>query len=88
MAANINITFKNGQGKVTADLFRNGKTVPPQGSVDQTGVISFPDATSGDFISLNGVCTADAFISIDVPTHPPTPDHFHDEVIMSNYRIL
>lgn len=73
--ANINVVFTSGVGQVTCTLFRNGAMINMQ-SVSSTSTIFFSDVQSRDGISINGVCTGTATITMSVPTTPSTPKNF------------
>jgi hypothetical protein len=85
-SATVNVIFKSGIGQVTAVLFRNGVLINMQ-SISTEGDIHFSQAQSRDTISINGVCTGDAKITISVPTNPETPDIFSKEIIIGGYII-
>lgn len=73
--ANVNITFFSGIGQATISLFRQGILINMQ-STSVSATIQFSDVQSGDIIVVNGVCTGNATVAIDVPTTPQTPTSF------------
>jgi hypothetical protein len=83
--ANINCVFTGGIGQMTAALFRKGAMINMQ-SISSSGVINFSEVQSGDAISLNGVCTGRADVTISVPTTPGTPKRF-TKIIIGVFRI-
>lgn len=83
----IHVIFQSGLGQITSTLFRNGILINLQ-SISNSGSINFSDVQSGDSVSLNGVCSGTADITISVPTNPPTPEHFDAGIIMTGYTIL
>jgi hypothetical protein len=85
-SASVNVIFTSGIGQVTAVLFRNGVLINMQ-SISTEGDIHFSQAQSKDTISISGVCTGDAKITINVPTNPETPDTFSKEIIIGGYII-
>jgi|KBSMisStandDraft_5_1062788.scaffolds.fasta_scaffold48866_3 hypothetical protein len=87
VSATVNVVFKSGIGQVTAVLFRNGVLINMQ-SISTDGNIQFSQVQSHDSISINGVCSGDAVITISVPTNPGTPDTFSKEIIVAGYIIL
>jgi hypothetical protein len=84
--ADIDIVFSSGLGQATAVLFRNGVLINMQ-SISTSGTIHFTDVQSRDSISVNGVCTGSADITVSVPTNPPTPEHFTAGIIMTGYTV-
>ena len=82
----IKVTFISGLGQLTASLFRNGILINMQ-SVSSSSVIFLSDVQFGDVISVNGVCTGSADISISVSTNPTTPQHFGAGPIHSGYIV-
>jgi hypothetical protein len=84
--ANVNIVFKSGLGQITSSLFRNGVLINMQ-SISNSGDIHLSDVQSGDVVSINGVCTGTADITISVPTTPATPEHFTAGFLFGNYVI-
>jgi hypothetical protein len=84
--ANVNCVFRSGIGQITASLFRRGVLINMQ-SISSSGDIHFAEVQSGDVISINGVCTGTADISIDVSTTPSTPQHFNSGLILAGYLI-
>jgi hypothetical protein len=84
--ADIDIVFSSGLGQATAVLFRNGVLINMQ-SISTSGTIHFTDVQSRDSISVNGVCTGSADITVSVPTNPPTPEHFTAGIIMTGYSV-
>ncbi len=88
LSAPIDISFRfiSGIGQATASLFRNGVLINMQ-SISSTGDIHFSEVQSGDVISINGVCTGRADITINAPTTPTTPDHFTAGIILAGYLV-
>jgi hypothetical protein len=86
MAANVNVQFELGLGKLTANLNRGG-TIIASGSVATSGVIPFPQAMSGDGIEIEGVCTNAAVVTISVPTMLPTPVNYPEGPILDSFTI-
>ena len=74
-AADVEITFTSGLGQATASLFRKGILINMQ-SISMSDIIHFSDVQSGDVIVINGVCTGNAIIKINVSTAPTTPTNF------------
>jgi hypothetical protein len=72
MQANVSIVFLNGVGQVEAELIRNGNSIDMR-ATDKTGTLQFPDVLDEDIISLNGACTGNGEIMIDIPVLPPSP---------------
>ena len=87
VSADVNVVFTSGIGQITASLFRNGVLINMQ-SISNSGSIHFAEVQSGDSISVNGVCTGTADITVSVSTNPVTPEHFNAGIIMSGYTIL
>ncbi|HEY9703726.1 MAG TPA: hypothetical protein V6C58_14860 [Allocoleopsis sp.] len=85
--ANVTINFFNGIGQVTASLFRKGILINMQ-SIATDGIIQFNDVQSGDTMSINGICTNRASLTISLPTHPATPDDFSKGAIVRGYLFL
>lgn len=85
-SANVNCVFKSGIGQITASLFRQGLLINMQ-SISTSGTIHFAEVQRGDVISINGVCTGAADITIDVTTTPTTPQHFNAGIILAGYLI-
>ncbi len=83
---NVGFRFASGIGQATASLFRNGVLINMQ-SISMTGNIHFADVQSGDVISVNGICTGTADITINVTTIPANPKHFVAGLIMANFLI-
>ena len=86
-AADISVTFKSGLGQITSSLFRNGVLINLQ-SISSSGSIHFSDVQSGDAVSINGVCTGTADISVSVPADPESPQHFEKGNIHIGFDIL
>jgi len=85
-AMRVGIDFLNGLGQATAVLFRNGVLINMQ-SISMGGSILFSDVQSHDTLAVNGVCSGDAIIDINVPTNPATPQNFN-KIILGGYSIL
>ncbi len=86
MGANINVLFTQGVGHLNAKLFRNGVALV-SGSVSTSGTIHFVDVQKDDVISIDGVCTGSAKVSIDVPTSPATPVTYDHGNFFGNFII-
>lgn len=87
-SADVNVDFTSGIGQVTAILFRMGLPINQQ-SISSTGSIHFSDVQRGDAISVNGVCSGKAAISVSgVSTDPSTVQNFEAENIHSGFDIL
>jgi hypothetical protein len=56
-------------------------------SISTSGTINFTDVQSRDVISINGVCSGTAAITISIPTRPATPDNFTAGIIIAGYLI-
>ena len=82
----ITFTFTNGIAQVTTTLFRKGVLINMQ-SISSSGNIKFSNVQTGDVISVNGVCTGQAHIEIDVPTTPETPSNFNPGLIIKAYLV-
>lgn len=82
----VSLKFVSGIGQVTASLFRQGVLVNME-SISNEGNIVFSQAQRNDTISVNGVCSGQATITIDTATNPPTPDQFNNEIIVGGYII-
>ena len=88
VGADVNVEFKSGQGQVTAILFRMGLLINQQ-TIGSSGAIHFSDVQRGDAISVNGVCSGKAAISVSgVSTDPSTVQNFEAENIHSGFDIL
>ncbi len=87
MATIVNVIFINGNGSLSATLFRNGTEID-SGSTITSGDIMLVDALKGDTISINGASAGGAQVSINRVTDPPTPDVFVAGPIMSGYDVL
>jgi hypothetical protein len=85
--AKVDVIFTSGIGQLTASLFRNGLVISLQ-SISASGAIIFPDVLRGDVISINGVCTGEAIITIDVSTDPITPVVFAAGNINAGYDVI
>ncbi len=68
MAVKLSITFKSGGGSISAILQYGGTTQDEKQSIDKSGDIEFPDAGSGDSITISVVCTGTAELTMDVET--------------------
>jgi len=86
-AATLTIDFRQGQGQISAELFRNGAQID-QGSNSNGGTITFTNAQSGDSISVEGTCTKTANLSIDAGTNPATPQTYPEGNILDGFDIL
>lgn len=82
----VGFRFVSGIGQATASLFRKGLLINMQ-SISSSGNIHFSEVQSRDVISINGVCTGTADISVSVPTRPETPEHFDSGIILTGYLI-
>lgn len=82
----VSFTFTGGIGQATSLLFRKGVLINMQ-SVSGSGNIRFSEVQSGDAISINGVCTGNAAITVSTPTVPDTPEQFNTGLIMTGYLI-
>jgi hypothetical protein len=87
VSADIKVDFTLGIGQLTAMLFRNGVFINMQ-SISTSGVIHFSDVQSRDSISINGICSGDAVVTVSAPTNPGTPEKFSKQLIISGYTIL
>lgn len=88
--ATITIDFLQGQGSITAELFRGGAQVD-QGSNTDGGSIVFNDARTNDAISVEGTCTGvqGAAITITgVNVNPSTPKSYATGTILDGFDIL
>jgi hypothetical protein len=85
--ANVIVVFTSGIGQLTASLFRNGMMINMQ-SVNASGTIFFSDVQSDDMISINGVCTGNASVTVSVPTNPATPQTFEAGPIHTGLIVL
>ena len=85
--ANINVVFRSGLGQLTASLFRRGVLINMQ-SISNDGTILLSDVQQRDVISINGVCTGTADITITVRTSPATPQRFSTGPIHRGYIVL
>ena len=85
--ADIQVEFTSGIGQVTAALFRNGVLINMQ-SISKSGAIHFSDVQSRDSVSVNGICSGNASVTLTVPSDPATPEFFSKQVIMTGYTIL
>jgi len=83
---NVEIVFLSGLGQVTVALFRNGVLINLQ-SVSNDSTVFLADVQSLDVISVNGICTGSADITISVTTRPPTPQHFPTGPIHAGYIV-
>jgi hypothetical protein len=82
----VTFTFTGGIGQATSLLFRKGVLINMQ-SISSSGNIRFSEVQSGDAISINGVCTGTALVTVSTPTVPDTPEQFAAGVIMTGYLI-
>ncbi|MDE3249837.1 MAG: hypothetical protein KGO82_14325 [Bacteroidota bacterium] len=82
----VSLKFVSGIGQVTASLFRQGVLINME-SISNEGDIVFSQAQKNDTISVNGVCTGQASITINTATNPATPDRFSNEIIVGGYII-
>jgi len=74
---------------ITATLFQNlTGAIIGHDSLTTTGTIVFNNASRGDVVSVNGVCTGKAKIEIDVATDPDTPVNFTAGNINFGFDIL
>jgi hypothetical protein len=87
METDIRVVFTSGLGQLTAVLFRQGVLINMQ-SISSSGTIHFVDVQSRDSISINGVCSGNATITVSIPTNPATPERFTAGIIMTGYTIL
>lgn len=88
MQVNIGVEFKNGIGHIDATLIRAGATISG-GSLRRTGTITFNNASSGDTISLDGVCSGTADLNIDVPITPaPQSRNYKEGDIFDDFDIV
>ena len=86
-SADVGIIFKSGLGQITASLFRLGTLINMQ-SISSSGNIHFSDVQPGDSVSINGVCSGTADITLSVQSNPVTPEHFDAGIIITGYTIL
>lgn len=82
----ITFTFSSGIGQATAVLFRKGVLINMQ-SLSKSGNVNFSEVQSGDVISVNGVCSGNAVVAINMPTTPVTPEQFNAGLIIAGYLI-
>ena len=82
----VTFTFTGGIGQATSLLFRKGVLINMQ-SLSSSGNIRFSEVQSGDAISINGLCTGKAVITINTPTIPDSPEQFNAGIIMTGYLI-
>lgn len=85
--ANVIVVFTSGIGQLTASLFRNGLLINMQ-SVSVSGTIFFSDVQSDDMISINGICTGNASVTVNVKTSPATPQSFDAGPIHAGLIVL
>jgi hypothetical protein len=83
---NVTFTFTGGIGQATSLLFRKGVLINMQ-SISSSGNIRFSEVQSGDAISINGMCTGKAVVTVSTPTVPDTPEQFAAGIIMTGYLI-
>lgn len=86
MKANIDVVFTGGIGHLNAKLMR-GKLVTATGSISLSGTIPFADVQSNDVISIDGVCTGSAKVTVDIPTDPATPITYPEGNIFDGYIV-
>ena len=82
----VTFTFTGGIGQATSLLFRKGVLINMQ-SISSSGNIRFSEVQSGDAISINGICTGTAVVTVSTPTLPDTPERFAAGIIMTGYLI-
>jgi hypothetical protein len=82
----VTFTFTGGIGQATSLLFRKGVLINMQ-SISSSGNIRFSEVQSGDAISINGMCTGKAVVTVSTPTVPDTPEQFAAGIIMTGYLI-
>lgn len=73
--ANVDAVFTSGIGQMTASLFRSGLLINMQ-SISSSGRIVFSGVETNDLISINGICTGNVTITINIQTSPATPQSF------------
>jgi hypothetical protein len=86
LPVDITFDFTSGIGQVTATLFRKGVLINMQ-SISNSGKIRFSEVQSRDAISINGVCTGKAVITVNTPTIPDSPQEFNAELILTGFFI-
>lgn len=85
----ISVTFTAGAGTLRATLFQYLTGAPvASGMLQSSGQIRFDNAGKGDAISIDGVCTGKATISINVETSPQTPVTFYEGNINFGFDII
>ena len=82
----ITFAFTGGIGQATAILFRKAVMINMQ-SISNSGIIKFAEVQSRDSISINGVCTGKAVITVNTPTIPDNPQEFNAELILTGFLI-
>ncbi|WP_207514708.1 hypothetical protein [Longitalea luteola] len=82
----VTFTFIGGIGQATAVLFRKGVLINMQ-SISNTGSVSFSEVQTSDVISVNGVCTGKAEVTVSEPTTPVSPKTFKAGLMMANFLI-
>lgn len=86
-AAVLNITFTSGIGKLDAFQYRKGFPID-EGGLNTSGDINFRDVKTDDIIVLDGTCSKDAEVTMDVDTYPKTPLKFSEEDIKCLIKVL
>lgn len=92
MTAIVNVTFKGGAGTVNVIVYNSAGGIVPQAeatSISETGLINLSDINTDYIIRINGDSPVNGTdVSIDVPTEPPTPDHYYEGLIIgADYRV-
>ena len=87
MGANIQIVFTKGLGQLKAELFRNGVNIACQ-KITISGTLPIPAAMPGDIISIDGICTGTASMTIDLQTSPVTPVTYEAGSFFGNFIVL
>jgi hypothetical protein len=82
----VTFDFTGGIGQATALLFRKAVLINMQ-SISNSGKIRFSEVQSRDSISVNGVCTGKAVITVNTPTIPDSPQEFNAELILTGFLI-
>ncbi|WP_205511612.1 hypothetical protein [Longitalea arenae] len=82
----VTFTFIGGIGQATAVLFRKGVLINMQ-SISNTGSVTFSEVQSSDVISVNGVCTGKAQVTVSTTTTPASPKTFNPGLMMANFLI-
>ena len=68
MAVKVSVVFKSGGGKITATLQYSADKPDESLTVEKSDDMEFPNAGSGDSITLTGVCTGSAEVTMDADT--------------------